>query len=123
MIGIDLALDEAGLLVGCGVQGHAKAGPKGSDVVCAAVSVLTKTALRVLSLQEGIQVQGCAEEPGVFWMELEYAPQERDFLFAIGMFLKEGLEAVATEYPNHCIITTTTEWRGYYGSKAGRQRR
>ncbi|MDR2393593.1 MAG: ribosomal-processing cysteine protease Prp [Treponema sp.] len=122
MIGIDLALDEAGLLVACGVHGHAKAGPKGSDVVCAAVSVLTKTALRVLSLQEGIRVQGGAER-GVFWMELEYTPQGRDFLFAVGMFLEEGLEAVAAEYPDHCMITITTERRGYYGSKTGRQRR
>ncbi|MDR0629905.1 MAG: ribosomal-processing cysteine protease Prp [Treponema sp.] len=122
MIGIDLALDEAGLLVACGVQGHAQAGPKGNDVVCAAVSVLTKTALRVLSLQEGIRVQGGAER-GVFQMELEYAPQGRDFLFAAGMFLREGLEAVAAEYPDHCTVTITTERRGYYGSKTGRQRR
>ncbi|MDR1986531.1 MAG: ribosomal-processing cysteine protease Prp [Treponema sp.] len=122
MIGIDLALDKAGLLVACGVQGHAQAGPKGNDVVCAAVSVLTKTALRVLSVQEGIRVQGGAAR-GVFWMELEYTPQGRDFLFAAGMFLKEGLEAVVAEYPDHCTITITTERRGYYGSKAGRQRR
>jgi hypothetical protein len=39
------------------------------------------------------------------------------------MFLREGLEAVAAEYPDHCTVTITTERRGYYGSKTGRQRR
>ncbi|MDR1031331.1 MAG: ribosomal-processing cysteine protease Prp [Treponema sp.] len=119
MIEIDLVLDEAGLLMVCAVEGHAQAGPKGGDVVCAAVSVLTKTALRVLSLQKGIRVQGNADR-GVFRMEIEYGPQGRDFLFAAGTFLLEGFEAVAGEYPDHCTITITTERRGYYGSKTGR---
>ncbi|MDR1955369.1 MAG: ribosomal-processing cysteine protease Prp [Treponema sp.] len=119
MIEIDLALDEAGVLMACGVQGHAGAGPKGRDVVCAAVSVLTKTALGVLAVQEGIRVQGAAER-GLWRMETEYTPEGRGFLFAIGVFLKEGLEAVSQEYPDQCRITITTKRRGLYGSKAGR---
>jgi uncharacterized protein YsxB (DUF464 family) len=49
MIGIDAAFDKAGLLRFCEVRGHAMAGPAGYDLVCAAVSVLIRTAFRVLS--------------------------------------------------------------------------
>ncbi|MDR3333527.1 MAG: ribosomal-processing cysteine protease Prp [Treponema sp.] len=104
MIAIDVAVDEAGLLRSCAVTGHAKAGPKGGDIVCAAVSVLIRTALKTLSGREGIMVRGDAPERGVFWMEMDYTQEGRDFLFAVGAFLTEGLESVSVEYPDYCTI-------------------
>jgi uncharacterized protein YsxB (DUF464 family) len=40
MIVIDIILDKTGLLRSCSALGHAGAGKTGSDIVCAAVSVL-----------------------------------------------------------------------------------
>jgi uncharacterized protein YsxB (DUF464 family) len=111
MIEIDAALDEAGLLVSCKVSGHAKAGPKGSDVVCAAVSVLTRTAFRTLSGRGGVTLRGGAPERGVFWMETDYSGEGRDFLSGAGAFLIEGFKSAAELYPEFCKLNIHFERR------------
>ena len=100
-------MDDAGLLRSCLIQGHAGAGPRGGDIVCAAVSVLARTALRVLSRREGITVRGEAPERGVIRMEIDYAGNGREFLSAAGSFLLEGLESVVGEYPDYCVMHVT----------------
>jgi uncharacterized protein YsxB (DUF464 family) len=102
MIEIDVDLDGAGLLSSCTITGHAGAGPRGSDIVCAAVSVLARTALTVLSETEGIKVYGEAPERGFFYLKLEYTQAGRDFLSAAGLFLTTGLASIAGEYPAYC---------------------
>jgi uncharacterized protein YsxB (DUF464 family) len=104
VIRIEAALDEAGLLRSCRIHGHAGAGPEGGDIVCAAVSVLARTALRTLSRREGITLRGEAPERGVVSMEIDYADQGREFLSATGAFLLEGLQSVAGEYPEYCVM-------------------
>jgi uncharacterized protein YsxB (DUF464 family) len=104
VIRVEAALDEAGLLRSCRIHGHAGAGPQGSDLVCAAVSVLARTALRTLSRHEGITVRGEAPERGLVYMEIDYAAQGREFLSGVGAFLLEGLQSVAGEYPEYCAI-------------------
>ncbi|MDR0709082.1 MAG: ribosomal-processing cysteine protease Prp [Spirochaetaceae bacterium] len=105
MIGIDAAFDEAGLLRSCEVRGHAGAGPAGYDIVCAAVSILTRTAFRVLSGREGITLRGGAPDRGVFRMETGYQETGREFLAACGAFLMDGLSSVAGMYPEHVKLT------------------
>jgi uncharacterized protein YsxB (DUF464 family) len=107
MIRIEAALDEAGLLRSCRVHGHAGAGPRGGDIVCAAVSVLARTALGVLSQREGITVRGEAPERGVISMEIDYAGNGKEFLSGAGAFLLEGLQSVAGEYPDYCDMHVT----------------
>jgi uncharacterized protein YsxB (DUF464 family) len=104
MIRIEVAVDQAGLLVSCKVTGHAEAGPKGSDVVCAAVSVLTRTAFRTLSDRGGITLRGGAPERGVFWMETGCSDEGRAFLSGAGAFLIEGLKSVSDSYPDYCVM-------------------
>jgi len=100
-----MVLDEAGLLKSCQVQGHAGAGKKGSDIVCAAVSVLTRTIIRVLSGRKDITIRGSIPGQGDFYMEAEYAPEGREFLAAAGAFLVEGLLSVSSEFPDNCKVT------------------
>jgi uncharacterized protein YsxB (DUF464 family) len=107
VIRIEAALDEAGLLRSCRIHGHAGAGPEGGDIVCAAVSVLARTALRTLSRREGITVRGEAPERGVVSMEIDYAGNGREFLSAAGAFLLEGLQSVAGEHPEYCVMHIT----------------
>jgi uncharacterized protein YsxB (DUF464 family) len=111
MITIDVAVDNAGLLMSCRAAGHAGAGPRGGDIVCAAVSVLLRTALRTLSGREGIQVRGGAPERGVLWLETGYTGEGRDFLSAAGAFLMEGIKSVSEEYPDYCALNIHTERR------------
>jgi uncharacterized protein YsxB (DUF464 family) len=105
MIEIDAALDGAGFFRSCEVKGHAMAGPAGYDIVCAAVSILTRTAFRVLSEREGISLRGGASERGVFRMETEYSEGEGEFLSGVGAFLLDGLTSVSEMYPEHVTLT------------------
>jgi uncharacterized protein YsxB (DUF464 family) len=108
MIVIEVTLDEGGLLRSCDVKGHAGAGKRGGDIVCAAVSVLSRTALRALSGRKGIVVRGGAPDRGVFRIETEVGASGREFLSGAGTFLIEGLRSVAEEYPDCCKMTIYT---------------
>lgn len=111
MINIDASVNGAGLLVSCEVTGHAGAGPRGGDVVCAAVSILTRTAFRVLSSTEGVKLRGGSPERGVFKMEADYSGTGLDFLSGAGTFLIEGFSSVAELYPEFCKLNIHRERR------------
>ncbi|MDR2574818.1 MAG: ribosomal-processing cysteine protease Prp [Treponema sp.] len=104
MIEIEAVLDENEILRSCKAGGHAGKGQTG-DIVCAAVSVLMRTAACTLSDREGITIRYEAPEPGLFFLEADYKAEGRDFLFASGVFLIEGLASVAEEYPDNCRLT------------------
>ena len=105
MIQIDMVLDGSGLLRSCRVQGHAGAGKQGSDIVCAAVSVLTRTLIRALAGRQGVTIRGNIPEQGNFWVETGYTPEGRDFLAGAGAFFTEGMLSVSTEFPDYCKVT------------------
>ncbi|MCL2472516.1 MAG: ribosomal-processing cysteine protease Prp [Treponema sp.] len=104
MIQADVVLDRAGLLRACRVSGHAGAKKRGEDIVCAAVSVLTKTIIQVLSNRKDITIRGSIPERGNFSMEAEYTPEGKEYLAAAGTFLIEGLLSVQAEFPDHCKV-------------------
>jgi len=105
VIEIEAVLDSNDILKTCKASGHAGAGKTGTDIVCAAVSVLMRTAVRTLSDRKGITVRWEAPEPGFLFLEAGYTAEGREFLSAAGVFLTEGLESVAEEYPEHCRLT------------------
>jgi len=105
MIKIEAVLDTDSVLRSCKAEGHAAAGKTGADIVCAAVSVLMRTAINILSCKEGIKIYGGAPKTGVAWLEADYEAKGKDFLFAAGVFLLEGLRSVAEEYPKNCKLT------------------
>jgi len=111
MIGIDIIVDETGNLRSCRAAGHAGAGETGADIVCAAVSVLMRSIVRVLSKRKGITIRSGAPEPGRLWLEIDYTAEGSDFLSAAGEFLITGLRSVAEEYPANCKVTIATERR------------
>ena len=104
MVEIEAVLDETGILRSCNAAGHAGAGKTGTDIVCAAISVLMRTAARALSGRKGITIRCGAPEPGLLFLEADYSAEGRDFLSAAGVFLTEGLASVAEEYPEHCKL-------------------
>jgi len=106
LIVVEAVLDESGTLRSCKADGHAGAGRMGTDIVCAAVSVLMRTAVRSLNGRKGITIRWEAPEPGFLSLEADYTAEGRDFLFAAGVFLTEGLASVAEEYPEHCCFKT-----------------
>jgi uncharacterized protein YsxB (DUF464 family) len=104
VIKIEAVLDENGILRACTASGHAGTGQAG-DIVCSAVSVLMRTAFRSLSGREGITIHCDAPDLGFLKLEADYTQAGKDFLFAAGVFLTEGLMSVAEEYPQRCTLT------------------
>ena len=104
LVEVNLVLDGAGMLRACRVEGHAGAGTNGNDIVCAAVSVLTRTMIRVLNGKKGIMIRGDVSKKGSYRIETEYTPEGRDFLAGAGAFLVEGLTSVSGEYPDNCKV-------------------
>jgi uncharacterized protein YsxB (DUF464 family) len=104
LIKITAVIEDDGTLRACKASGHAGAGKTGYDIVCAAVSVLMRTALSTLSDRKGIVVRGDAPEKGEFWLEADYTAEGKEYLFAAGDFLINGLRSVAREYPENCEL-------------------
>jgi hypothetical protein len=108
MIKAKLVLNK-GLLTACRISGHAGAGKQGNDIVCAAVSVLARTAYKVLAAREGIAVVGGNPERGEFWMEADctalHDNENKAFLAGVGTFLEEGLLSVSAEFPENCQVS------------------
>ena len=109
MIEIKAVIDKAGVLRSCRAEGHAGAGKTGYDIVCAAVSVLLRTAVAVLSNRKGITIRTDAPEPGFLWLEADYSDEGREFLSSTGEFLATGLNSVAQEFPDNCRFTLVKE--------------
>ncbi len=108
MIEIEAVVDKDGVLRACKAEGHAGFGKTGTDIVCAAVTVLMRTALNVLSGRKGITVSGGAPGRGQMRLEVDYDAEGKDFLFSAGVFLLEGLSSVAGEFPENCRINIRT---------------
>ena len=105
MVKIEAAIEEDGTLRACKASGHAKAGKAGADTVCASISVLMRTALNILSRKNGITVRSGAPEEGHLWLETDYDADGKDFLFAVGVFLLEGLKSLEKEFPKNCKMS------------------
>jgi uncharacterized protein YsxB (DUF464 family) len=104
MIHAKILLDGEGVLKSCAISGHAGAGSAGNDIVCAAVSVLARTAARVFQSKHCITTQCLAPQRGEFMLEIERNGKARGFVEAAGSFLIEGLNSIALEYPDRCHV-------------------
>jgi uncharacterized protein YsxB (DUF464 family) len=104
MIDVEIVLDGQEIVKSCRIAGHAKAAKRGSDIVCAAVSVLARTIIPVFALRHDVTVRGSIPEHGDFWRDVEYAPEAKEYLLGAGAFFVEGLLSVSAEFPNYCKI-------------------
>jgi uncharacterized protein YsxB (DUF464 family) len=92
-------LDRSSLLRALSVTGHAEAGPLGHDIVCAAVSVLVRTAASVLSAKPYITATVSVPARGELYLDIDCKREGEPYLSAVQDFLLEGLRSVAVEYP------------------------
>ncbi|MDO9534851.1 MAG: ribosomal-processing cysteine protease Prp [Bacillota bacterium] len=89
-------------LVSVEVSGHALSAPCGSDIVCAAVSVLTQTVIFALDDLLGIRPPLKMEEGYLFLsvpFEIENDKKEKLYLLLETMLL--GLKETAMSYPRY----------------------
>ncbi len=107
MIEISINLDGEGCLAELKAGGHALAGDKGQDIVCAAVTVLLRTAAKLLTLTGGLRVQAEAPEPGKMAISVQRSPGQRTaWLTGLTEFLVSGLMDLEAEYPDRVSVST-----------------
>ena len=105
MIRARLSLDADGAIAGFRASGHADTGPKGVDIVCAAFSVLARTAYRSLEALPGIALRGEAERPGSLDFSVTRPARERERAAGIAVFFATGLGDLARDYPDAVAVT------------------
>lgn len=106
MIDITLKARDNGELSSCKVSGHAGYAKKGEDIVCAAVSVLVRTA--VLQLQEwkkgdeDLKVSLNCQSVGLVVFDITQRGEcLHEALIHLFSFLKLGFEGIHLEYSDY----------------------
>ena len=92
-----------GQLTGFSVRGHAGYAPEGSDIVCAAVSVLTTTCVNALESVAGVVPEVNGGTDGYLEATLPEnspAPAARDAQVLM-QALRQGLSDLARAYPRY----------------------
>ncbi len=101
MIRIEIERNHVGKICGFSAKGHAGVGPKGSDIVCAAVSVLTDSVFLGLDKHLRRELSWSADS-GDISVQLTQEPDELTEAILATMFL--GLSEIQRIYPNHIRI-------------------
>jgi uncharacterized protein YsxB (DUF464 family) len=96
--------------------GHAGYGSRGSDIVCAAVTVLLRTAAETLETSEGLTVTPLEVAEGLLAFTAEFAGgadvRTAERLKTAGDFLAAGLGSLAREFPD-CVRFTERGEAGF----------
>jgi uncharacterized protein YsxB (DUF464 family) len=111
MIRATAVLNAQGYLLSFTATGHAAAGDRGFDIVCAAFSVLARTAYRALEGLPGIELQGSAPEPGSLSFELLKPATGTERAVGIADFLVVGMGDLARDYPDIVEFVLERDWR------------
>lgn len=110
MTDVTLIRDEVGRFKAFAAVGHAGFAAKGSDIVCAAVTVLLRTALQLLSETDGVMINADVASEGTLSMEVTGAePTMEQRLICIADFLELGISSLEAEYPQHIALRKQTE--------------
>jgi uncharacterized protein len=100
-----VVLDEHGTLRRFSASGHAGRFVRGRDVVCAAFTVLARTAYRALGAIPGIELRGEAAELGALDFKILRPAAGIERAAGIADFLVTGLGDLAREYPDAVALT------------------
>lgn len=90
-----------GSIKSCTASGHAGFAAKGKDIVCAAETLLLRTALQVLESIDGIEVFVDASRRGFlsFSVKAGYDESNVERLSCVADFIRTGIKSLSEEYP------------------------
>ena len=106
MIHIFITLDSEGIVSKVIADGHSEFEKRGRNIVCAAATVLLRTAARQFEAIKEVELRGEAETPGSLNFVIEWYKQNRiAYLKGITDFLVKGIDDLSIEYPSECSLT------------------
>lgn len=116
MTEVTLSCGRNGAVKTCEANGHACSSRKGSDVVCAAVSAILKTAMLVLSHTENVAFDADVSARGKLafragMQENLGGPDKIEAesrLRCVADFIRSGVSSVSDEYPGYVLLRENT---------------
>ena len=105
MVQVHLTRGGDGALRSCRGKGHAGYAPSGSDIVCAAATVLLRTVLQVVAEDYGASVVVNAPEPGTLEFLVQDGIDDTSRLVYAADFLRAGFVSLQGEFPEHIAFT------------------
>lgn len=115
MIEVTLAYTKDGVFTECNAKGHAGADVRGRDVVCAAVTVLIRTAMTVLNNTKGIVLNAMPSGRGEVHFNVQIADdgmrtaESAARLVCVSDFIECGVRSVMAEYPQNVRLERRIE--------------
>ena len=110
MIAVKAVLDRGECLSELDVRGHAEFNEAGRDILCSAVTILTRTAGRLFlsHLHENCDVSSVGR--GSFSLKIwQISDERRDWAKGITEFLLSGLSDIERDYPAYIELEITIE--------------
>ncbi len=100
MITACAVIDSHMCLIKLHVNGHAGFNEAGEDIVCSAVSILTRTAGRILCSELKNDSKIVLGKRGLFILDVYRVPDEkREWMKGVTMFVLHGLSDLEKDYP------------------------
>ena len=108
MIRINIELDDQGCLKNVHLSGHADGNAKGNNIICAAVTALSRTFGQIIESRTGIRSTGNAVSEGQLddYVENVDAAQ-REWFRGVSDFFLHGIGRLSSEYPDTIMIEYT----------------
>lgn len=108
MVLVTVVVDGNGMMRRATAAGHALGLQKGDNIVCAAVTILLRTAARLLESKNGVDVSGGPGARGEFSLTIESVDQDRvEFVKTTGDYLLRGIRDLQAEFPGECTLQVT----------------
>ena len=105
MISVSISLDKHGIVSSLAASGHAVSGEPGYNIICAAFTVLTRTAARLFESENGIDFTGDAVTPGDMGFCINGVnPDKLNWAKGVTDFLLIGIKDLETEFPDECSL-------------------
>jgi hypothetical protein len=102
MTTVSLFCKKNGVLRSCVAEGHAGYSIKGTDIVCAAVTILLRTIMLTLDRTTGIRLDADTAERGRLAFSVMVCDDScTDRLICAGDFLRCGLQSLTEEFPGN----------------------
>ena len=107
---IDLCLNSDNIIKYVTAEGHAGKSPVGENIICAAVSVLIRSAYR--TIVKNSKVEACITAKGegnLYFRIIQYEDSQKEWLKGISDYLITGIKDIETESPDSVKIVITVE--------------
>jgi uncharacterized protein YsxB (DUF464 family) len=112
VIRVTVTTDAKGVLEKVTATGHSLEFPRGENIVCAAATVLLRTAVRLLEREKGLQISSNARSRGEVEFKVKLIDKKiSERVRAVGDYLKQGIADLEREFPGECALTTVEKGR------------